>query len=400
MRVLSLVALGLVACNIDQGFEELDPDAQGDDTGCVSSDEVCDDVDNDCDGAVDEDVLQDFYADGDDDGFGAGDGVQACTQPPGHTATAGDCDDDDAGVHPGADELCDDADQDCDELIDETLPLDTWYADVDGDGWGNPDAPVEDCAQPDGTTKQLADCDDDDDSRHLCRSCQEILDVGWSTGDGDYDIASQGCGEITVFCDMTTDGGGWTEALRFDAATDACPGDWQSADTGASLVCTRDTSDTWGTRTALFPTCVLWDEVLGNATLLQYGSTDAFGDTPHPDIDGPYGDVVSLTHGSPREHLFTYTFGFLSGGTDDSNCPAIGGAPAPALVGSDYLCDTGNASSTSNQRIWYTTPLFADDWWQVTASSETLDDVEVRLMATHGSSDEDVATETLILRVR
>ena len=69
--------------------------------------------------------------------------------------------------------------------------------------------------------------------------------------------------------------------------------------------------------------------VRGNATLYQNGSTDAFGDFPSTSLDDAYGDVVSVTFGDPRTHLFSYVFGFKAGGTDDSNCPAIGGATPP-----------------------------------------------------------------------
>ena len=60
-----------------------------------------------------------FFADEDGDGFGSPDEVvDACFAPPGHVADDGDCDDADASVHPGASELCDGIDNDCDGVID------------------------------------------------------------------------------------------------------------------------------------------------------------------------------------------------------------------------------------------------------------------------------------------
>jgi hypothetical protein len=61
-----------------------------------------------------------WYRDGDGDGFGDGaDTTQACVQPPGFVGAAGDCDDGDGAVYPGAVDVCDGVDNDCDTALDE-----------------------------------------------------------------------------------------------------------------------------------------------------------------------------------------------------------------------------------------------------------------------------------------
>lgn len=98
--------------------DDLDPDAR---PGAV---EVCDGVDNDCDERIDVAAVDatTFFRDADTDGFGDPDTtVLACDAPPGTTADGTDCDDHRSDVFPGAAEIADGVDQDCNGLIDEHL---------------------------------------------------------------------------------------------------------------------------------------------------------------------------------------------------------------------------------------------------------------------------------------
>ncbi len=75
-----------------------------------------------------------------------------------------DCDDEDAGVYPGAPEICNSIDDDCDDLVDDFDPdiqgAGTWYVDADADSFGA--AEVSACAQPTGSAAIDGDCDDAD----------------------------------------------------------------------------------------------------------------------------------------------------------------------------------------------------------------------------------------------
>jgi len=131
--------------------------------------EVCDGHDNDCDGTIDPETSVDapsWHVDADGDGFGDPVATStACTMPNGHSTDATDCDDSAATVHPGAEETCDGADNDCDGIIDPDSATDApyWYADSDGDTFGDPASAVAACEAPPGHVSDATDCDDDND---------------------------------------------------------------------------------------------------------------------------------------------------------------------------------------------------------------------------------------------
>ena len=85
-------------------------------------DEVCDGIDNDCDGYVDLGAVDAtrWFLDADADGYGCPTCItSACEQPTGRVEDNTDCDDEDPAVNPGAAEVPDGIDNDCDGEIDE-----------------------------------------------------------------------------------------------------------------------------------------------------------------------------------------------------------------------------------------------------------------------------------------
>ena len=100
--------------------------------------ELCNSADDNCSGAADEGLtFANYYTDADGDGYGVGTATNACASPGAGYATAnGDCDDVMVGVNPGAAEICNGWDDDCDSSIDEGIPTITYYNDADGDGYG------------------------------------------------------------------------------------------------------------------------------------------------------------------------------------------------------------------------------------------------------------------------
>jgi hypothetical protein len=116
--------------------------------------EVCDGLDENCALGIDEGVLSTFYADADGDGHGsAATTVTACAAPAGYVASADDCNDTSPIAYPGAAEVCNHADDDCDGSPDDGLTFGTYYVDTDGDTYAGTGAgSIADCARPDGYT--------------------------------------------------------------------------------------------------------------------------------------------------------------------------------------------------------------------------------------------------------
>ena len=145
-------------------------------------------MDNNCAGGIDDGLATTtFYADLDGDGYGdAGSPIVACAPPPGYVSNDTDCDDGDGGVNPLATEVCDGVDNNCDGMVDEGLTS-TFYLDSDGDGYGNPSAPIQACSAPPGYVVDNTDCNDTNASTYpgapeLCdavdNDCDLVIDEG------------------------------------------------------------------------------------------------------------------------------------------------------------------------------------------------------------------------------
>ena len=175
---LETVTSSNVDCSGEGEGVATDPTDDCDDTDAEvypgAVEEVGDEVDSDCDG------VELCYADADGDLHGAADGSTVSSSDDdcgdvGEVAAStplDDCDDSDPDVHPDAPEVCDaaDTDEDCDGLADdadESVDADgfeTFYADADGDGYGDPAAALAACDEPAGHTTDASDCDDTDPS--------------------------------------------------------------------------------------------------------------------------------------------------------------------------------------------------------------------------------------------
>ncbi|MCK6506752.1 FG-GAP-like repeat-containing protein [Myxococcota bacterium] len=205
-------------CTVSEGWAESAGDCDdGEPEVSPGAEERCNDRDDDCDDEVDEDEAVDaptWYVDGDLDGYGdPASALASCEAPDGTVEVGGDCDDGNLAVNPGAVEVCDaaDTDEDCSGAAEEEGAEGelTWYADLDGDGFGDPGVAVLGCDQPDAAVADATDCDDEDGTVHpeaaeLCDPFDRDEDCDGVADDADTDAE----GTITWYADLDGDGYG------------------------------------------------------------------------------------------------------------------------------------------------------------------------------------------------
>ena len=158
-----------------------------------------------------------------------------------------------------------------------------------------------------------------------------------------------------------------------------------------------------------------YSHVCGKARGFSFGSTDGFARVPKnpKGIDHAYVDGISITHGTPRKMLWTYTAGLSEDGegAPQHSCPCSAKeVPAPpSFIGSDYHCESAIRGEAVKK--WYLDdPLWDGEgcpegnsccaksglpWFCQTLPMESTDDVEVRICLDESPEEENIGIEEL-----
>ena len=228
----------------------------------------------------------------------------------------------------------------------------------------------------------------------LAQSCKEIKNRQFYIPSGMYLLKNPNNGSTyNSYCNMEElcgSGGGWTRLAYLDMsdATQNCPFGFRLYQSGGVRACGRPVSNSGSCVSVQFPSNgISYSEVCGRVVGYQYASPDAvhsgFGSN-HNNLNGDYVDGVSITHGSPRQHVWTLMAGTYEAiDNDPFNCPCNTGSiqQVQSFIGNHYFCESGIACCSVPGLPW-----FHRDYGNTT----TIDYLELRVCGDEDTGNEDV----------
>ena len=218
--------------------------------------------------------------------------------------------------------------------------------------------------------------------------------------------------------------GQWKQIAFFDMRdpSQQCPRGWRGY-TSPVRCCGRPVTDRSSCPSVFYGTSGhKYNKVCGRAIGYQQGSPDGFASIVNAEpatetVNGIYVDGVSVTHGNPRTHIWTFAVGVHEKGNsnNNNNCPCDGGASPPQFVGNNYFCETGDDTpNVELHRFYNDDPLWDGldchnttcckqnnpPWFKVQLTTPAIDDIEVRICGDQRTGDEDSPLSLLELYVQ
>ena len=215
--------------------------------------------------------------------------------------------------------------------------------------------------------------------------------------------------------------------LNMSDPSQQCPSAWKEVTFDGIRLCGRPTTGFQSCPGTLYPVRDQYSRVCGRVIGYQFGSTDSFGVDIYnirSTIDEAYVDGISVTHGTPRVHIWSYVAGASENGSCSTiiNCPcSVNGDPAlvPSYVQTNYYCESAYQGDCHVNGIFFPDDILWDGqqcdnegmcctgaktppWFSVnlTDSAITSDDIEVRICHNQSTADEDTPIQLLELYVQ
>lgn len=261
-------------------------------------------------------------------------------------------------------------------------------------------------------------------------SCKEILREYPESPSGFYWIKGK-TSSVQVHCNMTVEQcnspeRGWTRIafLNMTDPSQSCPVQWRSVGSGELRMCGRSLNDQDGAHNGGCSSVnfsahgISYSYIRGRVIGYQSNGPRGFGLFRRVfDIEGPYMDGVSLTHGHPRNHIWSFAAAWAEGTTTSYACACTNpqaSTSVPHFVGNDYFCETANPNSYGLYKLWSEDPLWDGNgcgptstccefnnppWFCKHLPQSTTDDIEVRICANSEVRDADSPVELLELYV-
>ena len=217
---------------------------------------------------------------------------------------------------------------------------------------------------------------------------------------------------------------GWRRVayLNMSDPTQQCPSVWQKITT-PHRVCGRRSNTTGSCEGLNYTTgSEQYNQVCGRIIGYQISTPDGFIGSSQS-IDATYLDGVSVTYSSPRQHIWSFAGGLDEDTSDLSSfsCPCVTGSTnenlIPSFVGQNYFCESGITQWDGRLGVFWPNadPLWdgqgcgptsscctfnSPPWFNVTLSSPTTDDIEVRICGNQPIGDEDTPIQLIELYVK
>ena len=193
----------------------------------------------------------------------------------------------------------------------------------------------------------------------------------FSLSDLDWQLLMMELNMFTVMQELCGSEGGWTRLAYLDMtdSTENCPSGFKLYQSGGVKACGRATSNGGSCTSVQFPSNgISYSQVCGRVVGYQWGSSDAvYPLHNHNNINSYYVDGVSITCGSPRQHVWTLMAGLNEASINDDgrfNCPcsqgSIQNSTLQSFIGNDYYCESGNPTTHG---LWQNILYISDPLW-------------------------------------